>query len=208
MARINLLPWREELRKQRKREFGIQLVGAIILAALGALYWYLQVDGQIQHQNTRNDMVRREISKLDEAIREIKELEQTRARLIQRMDVIQNLQASRPLAVRMFDQLVSTVPEGVYLDSLAQTGNRLELVGRTQSNARVSAYLRNIEASEDMGVPQLQVIESDEKEQTGWGMFKMTTLGERPQVEIVAEEPPAKGKKGKKSKTAKDNQRK
>jgi len=181
MARINLLPWREELRKQRRREFGFQIIGAVIIAALGVLYWHLHVESQIRFQNSRNDLLRKEIAVLDQAIKEIEELEKTRARLVQRMEVIQNLQASRPLIVRMFDQLVASIPEGVYLDSLQQSGANLMISGQTQSNARVSAYMRNIEASKFLGPAQLQIIESKEKQATGWGQFKVATSLVAPQ---------------------------
>jgi type IV pilus assembly protein PilN len=160
MAHINLLPWREKLRKQRQREFGMMIVGALIVTVLGMGYWHLFVQGQIDHQNDRNRYLEGEIAKVDKEIREIRELERTRQKLISRMKVIEDLQVSRPQIVHLFDELVTVVPDGAFLTQLVQQGQNLVLNGRAQSNARVSTYMRNIEASPWMSAPKLSIIEN------------------------------------------------
>ena len=129
MAHINLLPWRENLRKQRKRDFGFQMLGALIVTLLALVYWHMHVQGMIDHQESRNNLLKREIAAVDKKIEEIKELEKTRSQLISRMDVIQNLQISRPQIVHLFDELVETVPEGAYLEDLSQTGDVVTING-------------------------------------------------------------------------------
>lgn len=160
MARINLLPWRETLRTQRKREFGLMLVGGAIIAGLLVGYWYWFNEGRIDYQNKRNAYLRSQIAAVDEQIKEINKLEKTRKQLVGRMNVIQNLQASRPQVVHLFDELVSTIPDGVFLTQMTQSGNNITVLGRAQSNARVSAYMRNIERSPWLGNPKLSIIEN------------------------------------------------
>ena len=160
MARINLLPWRAERRKARQKEF----VGMLGLAALGGvLASFLIVtyySGRISNQNARNDYLRGEITKVDTQIKEIEELDRKRADLLQRKQVIEELQASRSLMVHLFDELVRTIPEGVRLTSIKQAGSVLTLEGVTQSNARVSSYIRALEGSGWMSSPDLSIIEA------------------------------------------------
>lgn len=160
MAQINLLPWREKLRKQRQREFGFIVVGALLLTVVGMGYWHFFVQSQIDHQKDRNKFLEGEIAKVDEQIREIKDLEKTRQKLVSRMKVIEDLQISRPQIVHMFDELVTVVPDGAFLTELTQRGKNLVLNGRAQSNARVSTYMRNIESSPWMNAPKLRIIEN------------------------------------------------
>lgn len=164
MARINLLPWREKLRKQRRREFGLTVLGALVLTMLGLGYWHWYNQGLIDHQMERNRFLEREIAAVDEQIREIEALERTRQKLIARMKVIEDLQVSRPQIVHLFDELVTIVPDGAYLTKLAQRGSALVLDGRAQSNARVSTYMRNIEASPWLANPKLRIIESKDED--------------------------------------------
>lgn len=159
LARINLLPWREAARKRRQTEFGILTVSSLLLALLVAGLVHFYIEERISFQAKRNDFLQREIAQLDRKIQEILELEKTKANLIARMNVIQQLQESRPEIVHMFDELVSTLPEGMYLTELTQTGRDLKLVGRAQSNARVSAYMRHIDSSEWLGKADLKKIE-------------------------------------------------
>ncbi len=147
MARINLLPWREERRKQRQQEFYV-LLGASAVAAILAVFvglWF--IGSQIDAQNERNDTLAREIKALDAQIAEIEELDRQRDRLIARKEIIEQLQATRSQMVHLFDELVRTLPDGVRLDSIKQGGSTLTLGGYAQSNARVSAYMRNLDAS-------------------------------------------------------------
>lgn len=180
MAHINLLPWRETLRKKRKRDFGVQVLGAVILAALGVFLWYLQVQQQIEFQESRNSFLKSEIAKVDEKIKEIEDLEKHRAELVARMNVIQELQASRPMVVHLFDELVKTIPEGVFLQSLQQKGNGVSLKGQAQSNARVSAYMRAIDGSEWMKDAELKVIKSQDKTDTGMSEFELVAKQANP----------------------------
>lgn len=164
MARINLLPWREKLRKQRRRDFGLMVLGALMLTLLGMGYWHWYNLGLIDQQQARNRFLENEIAKVDKQIREIRELEKTRQQLIARMKVIEDLQVSRPQIVHLFDEMVTVVPDGAYLTQLQQNGRNLVLNGRAQSNARVSTYMRNIEASPWMNDPKLRIIEQKDKD--------------------------------------------
>lgn len=174
MARINLLPWREKLRTQRQREFGFMLVGGVVVAALLVGYWYWFNEGLIDHQRKRNAYLKNEITEVDKKIQEINKLEKTRKQLVGRMNVIQNLQASRPQVVHLFDELVTTIPDGVFLSSLTQSGSGISLVGRAQSNARVSAYMRNIEQSPWLGNPQLSIIENKDQDRASGSEFSLS----------------------------------
>jgi type IV pilus assembly protein PilN len=160
MPRINLLPWRTELRQKRKKEFLVALLGAVVVG--GALVYAskLAVQGWTSAQRGRNEILRTEIAELDKQIQEITGLENQRERLLARMQVIDQLQRSRPEVVHLFDEIVNAVPEGVNLTEVVQTGNRLELRGAAQSSTRVSALMRNIDGSEWMRNPGLDVVET------------------------------------------------
>ena len=173
MARINLLPWREKLRKQRLREFGLMALGALILTLSGMGYWHWYNEGLIDNQRDRNRFLEREISKVDKEIAEIRELEKTRQQLISRMKVIEDLQVSRPQIVHLFDELVTVVPDGAFLTQMTQRGRNLILNGRAQSNARVSAYMRNIESSPWLAKPKLQIIEHKNQEKAADNTFAL-----------------------------------
>ena len=160
MAHINLLPWREELRKQRQRDFGIAALLAAGLTGLVVLYAHLHIAHLIDYQNQRNEFLQQTIVELDKRIKEIEELEATKAKLQARINIIQQLQASRPLVVHLFDELVNTLPDGVHLTSIAQKEAAITVQGQAQSNARVSAYMRNIENSKWLNSPALDVITS------------------------------------------------
>jgi type IV pilus assembly protein PilN len=161
MARINLLPWREAERRRRQREFAGIAVAALAVILLLGVAVHLVMGKLISNQEDRNQFLRYQISLLDKQIREIQDLEKTKARLLARMDVIQQLQESRPEVVHLFDELVVDIPEGVYLTKVTQSGRSVVVDGRAQSNARVSAFMRNIEASKWIGGPSLMVIEHE-----------------------------------------------
>ena len=160
MARINLLPWRAERRKARQKEF----VGMLGFAALcGVLVSFLIVSwysGRISSQTGRNEYLRGEITKVDGQIKEIEELDKKKGKLLARKEVIEQLQANRSQMVHLFDSLVRTIPDGVTLTSIKQEGEILTLGGRSQSNARVSTYMRNLEGSGWMTGPDLNIIEA------------------------------------------------
>ena len=165
MAHINLLPWREELRKEKQQQFAVVAGGSAVLGGLLVLLIHMQMEGLIETQNTRNQFLENEISLLDKKIAKIKDLEKTKTALLARMDIIQQLQHSRPQSVHLMDELVYTLPDGVYLDKITQKGNALTVTGIAQSNARVSAYMRNIDGSEWLGQPKLDVIETKDDKQ-------------------------------------------
>ncbi len=160
MTRINLLPWREERRKQRQKEFGLMLA----LAALAGLaLWFLvnlYYNAQISGQQARNSFLQQQITDVDRQITEIEELDRQKARLLARKEVIEQLQANRSQMVHLFDSLVRTIPDGVILSTIKQEGEKLTLEGRSQSNSRISTYMRNLEGSGWMTRPDLSVIEA------------------------------------------------
>ncbi len=160
MPSINLLPWRQALRQRRRKEFLVGIVGAVVLAGIVTLIAHLTVSSMIDAQNRRNELLKAEIAELDKAIEQILALEDQKGRMIARMEVIDTLQASRPEVVKLFDQVVSTLPEGVYLTSVKQNGKKLEFNGVAQSSTRVSAFMRNIDASETLSSPELKVIQT------------------------------------------------
>lgn len=158
MARINLLPWREELRKERQREFVTALAGGAVLAGLVVLLIHMQVSGMIGYQNSRNQYLQHQITRIDGRIRKIKNLESTKKKLLARMEIIQRLQHSRPEVVHLFQEMVTTLPNGVYLRGIAQHGSGLTIQGVAQSNARVSEYMRRLDATQWLTNPRLDVI--------------------------------------------------
>ena len=160
MPSINLLPWRADLRKRRQKEFLIGLAGAVGLAVVIGLLAHFTVSTMIDAQQAKNDLLKSEITKLDKQIEEIIALEEEKARMVARMEVIEKLQKSRPEVVKLFDDMVSTLPEGVYLTSVNQNARSLEFNGIAQSSTRVSAFMRNIDAAEVLGNPELKVIET------------------------------------------------
>ena len=162
MARINLLPWREERRKARQKEFVGMLGLAVLAGILLSILIYSFYTGRISSQNARNDYLRGEITKVDGEIKEIEALDQKKAKLLARKEVIEQLQANRSQMVHLFDSLVRTIPDGVALTAIKQEGDILTLSGRSQSNARVSTYMRNLESSGWMSKPDLNIIEAKE----------------------------------------------
>lgn len=159
MVRINLLPWREEERARKQTEFLIMLGSGLVVAAIIAAGIHFYVEGLIDVQTQRNNFLNIEIEKLETQIKEIQGLEKEKANLLSRMDIITNLQKSRPGVVHLFDTLVNTTPEGLYLTKVTQKGRALTIEGRAQSNARVSALMRNIDSSAWLQGATLDVIE-------------------------------------------------
>lgn len=160
MAKINLLPWRAERRKQRQNEF-YGLVGVCAVLAIVAAFGVVQYfDGLVSNQQQRNQLLQREIAALKAKTAEIEQLEKKKSDLLARKQVIEQLQANRSQMVHLFDDLVRTMPDGVRLTSVKQVGSQLTLEGLAQSNARVSSYMRNIEASSWMSRPDLTIIEA------------------------------------------------
>jgi type IV pilus assembly protein PilN len=160
MPRINLLPWRAEERKLRQRNFLLSIVGATVAAGIVVLLVNLFYAQVISNQQDKNQLLKTEIEKLDLRNAEILDLEAQKARMRARMDIVEKLQRSRPEVVHLFDQLARTVPDGLYLSAIKQTDKRLEIKGVAQSSTRVSAFMRNIDASEWLDSPELEVVET------------------------------------------------
>ncbi len=174
MTRINLLPWREELRQERQKQFMSLLILSMLLAAAIVGLIHFEMNNKINYQNGRNAYLKSEISKLDKQIREIAELQKVRKSLIERMNIIQDLQRSRPSIVHLFTELVTTVPNGVFLQSLEQKGNTLIITGEAESNARVSSYMRNLNNSKWLTDPNLTIIEIKDKKVKRISSFTLT----------------------------------
>ena len=158
MAKINLLPWREERRKELLNEFLIMLGLVALFAGLtvGVVHFYHSQ--LIERQNTRIGYIDKRIKEVDKKITEIKELEKQKESLLSRMRAIESLQRDRPLIVHLFDELVSSVPDGMSVNDLKQEGPKITITGEAQSNARVSSFMRKIEQSEWLKNPKLKII--------------------------------------------------
>ncbi|MDP3814598.1 type 4a pilus biogenesis protein PilN [Pseudomonas sp.] len=160
MARINLLPWREQLREERKQRFLVTLAGVFVVAAGVVLLGDQYLSGAIEQQTARNEFIRKEIAVLDARIKEISELKTRRQQLLERMKIIQDLQGNRPIIGRVFDQLVRTLPDGVYFSAVKMTAKNIAIVGAAESNNRVSNLMRNLDASEWLASPNLTEVKS------------------------------------------------
>lgn len=180
MARINLLPWREAARRQRQRDLGISAAVAVAVVLLLGFTLKLQFEAMIEAQNARNAYLQQQITVLNRRLREINELEEKKAALLARMDVIQRLQESRPEVVHLLDELVDAVPAGVFLTRMQQEGERLTVEGRAQFNARVSAFMDNIDASRWIGNAALGLIENQDETGTGFSHFRLRFSQTRP----------------------------
>lgn len=192
MAKINLLPWREELRKERQKQFGIAagIAAVAMVVVIGLVHFYIA--DQISNQLSRNSFLEAEIKKLDAKIAEIKDLEKQKTNLLARMNIIQQLQRSRPEVVHVFDELISTLPEGVYLTEIVNQGSVITVKGFAQSNARVSSYMRNVDAAGWLANPKLSVIITKEAERQRTSEFTLLMSRKAPKVEM----PSADKKKG------------
>lgn len=161
MTRINLLPWRETHRQERKKEFMATAVAMVILALLCGYAWNSWVKSRIDWQESRNQLLRSEITVLNRQVAEVTELQQRRQRTLERTEVIQSLQSDRSDIVRIFDQLVRAVPDGVYFTSLERRPHQLALQGFAESNNRVSSLMRQLDASEVFSDPNLTRVVAD-----------------------------------------------
>jgi type IV pilus assembly protein PilN len=184
MPRINLLPWRAELRKERQKNFAIASVAAVLMGALIMLLVNIYLQGRIDYQKARNQRLEQEIARLDNEIKEIRNLRLRKERLLARMSAIDDLQRARPEAVYLFDQLVAVMPEGVYLTEFSQTGRRLLFRGMAESSTRVSALMRNIDDSPYLGNPILQVVQSGQQQRGG----SQPDIGRRAQFSLAGQQ--------------------
>jgi type IV pilus assembly protein PilN len=167
MPRINLLPWRDEERKERKLKFLVALGGAAVAAFLTAFVGYLMMDSMVSAQNARNTRLNEQIKVLDTQIEKINSLEAEKTRFISRMEVIEKLQRSRPEIVHVFDEITKQLPDGVYLTGITQSNGRLKFEGIAQSSTRVSAFMRNIDGSTWLKDPDLEVVETKRNSTSG-----------------------------------------
>jgi type IV pilus assembly protein PilN len=156
MPNINLRPWREEERAQRQKEFGAIAILVVIVAVGLSGLWTTHVDAMISEQKSRNAYITSSMKVLDKKIKEIKELREQKTELLARMQVIQDLQGTRPIIVRIFDELVKTLPEDLYYTELTRTTNNLAITGMADSNNRISSLMRNFDASEWFANPNLK----------------------------------------------------
>lgn len=190
MPRINLVPWREAERKRRRQEFGVGIAGALVLAGVIALAVNWQMGAALDKQNERNQYLKDEIARLDKQITEILALEQQKESLRARIQVIEQLERSRPEIVHVFDQLVRTIPDGVYLTAVKQTNRKLQIKGVAQSSTRVASYMRNIDASEWLADPALTILETKGSGDAG-SEFTLSASQENPQLPVDKEASPA-----------------
>jgi type IV pilus assembly protein PilN len=196
MARINLLPWRAERRKQRQKEFNTLMaggfLGGVVLVFLGWMYF----NGQIGGQTNRNAYLEQQIADVQQQIKEIEGLEAKKASLLKRKEVIESLQADRSQNVKLFEELARTIPDGVRLMTVKQTGSDLAITGRSQSNARVSSYMRNLEVGGLISNPRLTVIEAKGEDRALPFEFSMNVTMGKPETEAsedAAETTPSTG---------------
>lgn len=164
MTTLNLLPWREQLREERKREFFFGLFAVACLSSLVVLFFYLLMASKTSNQTNLNAVLTEQITQLEAQIKTIATLKSEREQLLNRMQVIQNLQSDRPLVVHLFDQIVRTLPEGIYLSEIDKKDATITLSGKAESNARVSELMRNIDISPWLSDPVLTEIKSSEGE--------------------------------------------
>lgn len=160
MARINLLPWRDQYRQEKKQEFFTVLGGVFVITAAVAYMWVTSVQNTIEHQNQRNALLQREIQQLEKQVAEIRELRKKKTELLDRMRVIQGLQGTRPVIVRYFDEMARAIPDGVFLLELKREGERISMTGVAESNNRVSSLMRNLDESDWFTSPNLTSVEA------------------------------------------------
>lgn len=160
MARINLLPWRDERRAEQKKQFLIILGIVALVAVLITLIAQSVVSSVVDNQESRNRYMETKISELDDQVKEIRELDKKRRELLDRMKIIQELQGNRPVIVRVFDEIVRTVPDGVFYTDLTRQGGKIELTGVAESNNRISSLMRNLDSSEWFKSPNLTSVDA------------------------------------------------
>ncbi|EMP53886.1 Tfp pilus assembly protein PilN [Marinobacter santoriniensis NKSG1] len=183
MAKINLRPWREELRAEKQKQFVVMMLGAMIIAAGLVFLWKTDMDSRIAYQQSRNAYIETAAKKLDAQIKEIENLKRKRDELLARMKVIQDLQGKRPVIVRIFDELVRTLPDGLYYTDLKKTGDTLQIVGMAESNNRISTLMRSFEESDWFADPNLSNVAAADSRRAGYSQFNLTVKQKTPEPE-------------------------
>lgn len=194
MANINLRPWREELRAEKRQEFLAMLGFAFLLAAASVFLWDRAVNAAIANQEARNEFVQKEIKRVDKKIKEIKSLQAKREQLLARMRVIQELQGNRPLIVRLFDEIVNTLPGGVHYGSLTRKGDGLSIKGTAESNTKVSALLRELDKSVWLKNPRLAGVKANPRFGEQANDFTLSVTRTSPNEEKARQEAAEAGK--------------
>ncbi len=183
MTKINLLPWRETYRREKNNEFYVVLCICMVLAAGVGFGGFKFAEDKVDFQTKRNQRLDMEITLLQEELKEIQALEETKNNLLARMEIIQQLQGQRPQIVHTFYELASRIPDGVYLTAMKQVGEKqIVLEGRAESNARVSALMRRVDRSEYFSSPTLDVIESAQADNIS--SFKLSVLQDAPKADL------------------------
>lgn len=180
MAKINLLPWRQAYREEKKREFIGIIAAVFIVAALGAYSWISSVESAIENQGSRNRLLDQEIAKLDAQVKEISELKKVRDDLLARIKVIQDLEGTRPVIVRYFDDFARAIPDGVYVTLVDRKGTVVSIEGVAESYNRVASFMRNLDASDWFASPNLTSVTAAPEEGEQASMFKMTVQTSAP----------------------------
>lgn len=183
MAKINLLPWREERRQEQKKEFLITTALVALLSAGLVLLGDRVVNGQIEYQKARNNYLTENIRELDKKVAEIRELQKRRNQLIERMRVIQELQGNRPIIVRIMDQIVRTIPDGVFYSNLSSKNRKITINGIAESNNRVSSLMRRLDASDWLANPNLDKVNAASQYGDQATTFNLTVNVELPKPE-------------------------
>jgi len=183
MAKINLRPWREELRAEKQKQFVVMILGVAIIAGGLVFLWKSDMDSRIAYQQSRNAYIETAAKKLDQQIKEIENLKRKRDELLARMHVIQDLQGKRPVIVRVFDELVRTLPDGVFYTDLKRTGDRLDIVGMAESNSRVSTLMRQFEESYWFSDPNLSNVSAADSRRAGYSQFNLSVQQNTPEPE-------------------------
>lgn len=182
MTRINLLPWRETYRQEKNKEFYMVVGLCMTLAAGVGFAGFKFAEDKVNFQTQRNERLETEIALLQEELKEIKELEETKNNLLARMEIIQQLQGQRPQIVHTFHEIATRLPDGIFLTAMKQVGEKqLVLEGRAESNARVSALMRRMDRSDYFKDPRLEVIESDKDDSIS--TFKLSIIQDRPNTD-------------------------
>ena len=195
MAKINLLPWRQAYREEKKREFIGIIVAVVVAALVGAYSWIASVESAIENQNARNQLLKTEIAKLDAQVKEISEIKKVRDDLLARIKVITDLEGTRPVIVRYFDEMVRAIPDGVWLTSIIRKGDLVTIEGVAESYNRIASFLRNLEASDWYTSHNLISVDAAPSEGEDASVFKMTVKTSAPVDPLSEAASSAGGKK-------------
>ncbi|HWV15910.1 MAG TPA: PilN domain-containing protein [Cellvibrio sp.] len=193
MAKINLLPWREVYRKEKKEQFLMAVGGVFALSALVAYLWMVSVEADIDNQDARNRLLESEIAVLNKQVEEINDLKKKRDDLLVRIKIIQDLEGKRPLIVRYFDDFARAIPDGLYINAVNRKGENVAIEGVGESYNRVASLMRNLDISDWYASANLDsIVDVSKEEGEQASSFKMTVQTSVPGDENIAESADAK----------------